>query len=74
MWDGYFLKMKIYKREFQKSTNSNASNIKFHSFSDIEENVRNQIKKIRSSPFLSNISSVHGFIYDIRSGKIREVQ
>ena len=54
--------------------NSNASGIKFHSFSDLEENVKDQIKKIRTSPFLANIASVHGFIYDIKTGKIKEIK
>lgn len=62
------------QKRISEKYNSNASDIKFHSFSDVEENTRNQIKKIRSSPFLSNISSVHGFIYEIRTGKIREVE
>ncbi len=62
------------QRRLSEKYKSDATDIKFHSFGDIEENVRNQIKKIRSSPFLSNITSVNGFIYDIRTGKIREVQ
>ena len=62
------------QKRISEKYKSNASDIIFHSFADIEENVRNQIRKIRSSPFLSNISSIHGFVYDIRTGKIREVQ
>lgn len=62
------------QKRISEKYNSNASNIKFHSFSDLEENVKDQIKKIRTSPFLSDIASVHGFIYDIKTGKIREVE
>ncbi len=61
------------QKRISEKYKSDASDIKFHSFGDIEENVKNQIKKIRSSPFLSDITSVLGFIYDVRSGKIREV-
>jgi carbonic anhydrase len=61
------------QKKLSEKYNSNASDIKFHSFSDIEENVRNQIMKIRNTPYLSNIASIHGFIYDIKTGKIREV-
>jgi carbonic anhydrase len=61
------------QKRISEKYKSDASDIKFHSFGDIEENVKNQIKKIRSSPFLSDIISVLGFIYDVRSGKIREV-
>ena len=46
---------------------------KFYSFDDVEENIKNQIKRIKSTPFLSNIISVHGFIYDIKTGMLREV-
>jgi carbonic anhydrase len=61
------------QKRISEKYKSDSSDIKFHSFGDIEENVKNQIKKIRSSPFLSDITSVLGFIYDVRSGKIREV-
>ncbi|MDN5868263.1 MAG: carbonic anhydrase [Candidatus Nitrosocosmicus sp.] len=50
------------QKRISEKYNSDASDIKFHSFSDLEENVRDQIKKIRTSPFLSNITSVLGFI------------
>jgi carbonic anhydrase len=53
---------------------SDASNIKFLSFGDIEKNVKNQMEITRASPFLSAVISVHGFIYDIRTGKISEAQ
>jgi len=62
------------QKRISEKYKSDASDIKFHSFGDIKENVKNQIKKIRSSPFLSDVTLVHGFIYDVRSGKIREVQ
>jgi carbonic anhydrase len=62
------------QKRISEKYNSNASDIKFHSFNDLEENVKDQIKKIRTSPFLSNIISVHGFIYDIKTGKIKEVE
>lgn len=62
------------QKRISEKYKSDASDIKFYSFGNIEENVKNQIKKIRSSPFLSDITLVHGFIYDTRSGKIREVQ
>jgi carbonic anhydrase len=62
------------QKRISEKYNSNASDIKFHSFSDLEENIKNQIKRIRTSPFLSNITSVDGYIYDINTGKIREVE
>ena len=66
-------KDKDLQKKLSEKYHSNASDIKFHSFDDLEENVKNQIKRIESTPFLSNIVSVHGFIYDIKTGLIKEV-
>lgn len=35
--------------------------------------MKNQIDKIKSTPFLPKDIPVHGFVYDLRTGKIREV-
>lgn len=51
----------------------NASDINFHTFANVEDNVREQIKQIKSNPFLSEIASVTGFVYDVSSGKINEI-
>lgn len=52
------------QKKLSDKYHSNASDIKFHSYDDLEENVKNQIKRIKSTPFLSNIVSVNGFIYE----------
>jgi carbonic anhydrase len=43
-------------------------------FPDLEEDVRQSIARIQASPFIPNKSSVRGFVYDVRSGKLDEVQ
>ena len=43
-------------------------------FSDAEEDVRQSIARIESSPFIPNKSSVRGFIYDVRTGRLEEVR
>src|SRR5260370_33329602 len=43
-------------------------------FPDLEEDVRQSIARIQASPFIPNKSSVRGFIYDVRSGKLDEVK
>jgi len=45
----------------------------FHAFSDLEENVRQQIQKVQSHPWVPNDIPVRGFIYDVRSGTLNEV-
>ena len=43
------------------------------SFSDLEEDVRQSIARIQASPFISHKDSVRGFIYEVESGRLREV-
>jgi len=44
-----------------------------HAFSDLEADVRASIEKIRSNPFVPRTDSVRGFVYEVESGKLREV-
>jgi carbonic anhydrase len=48
--------------------------VHFHAFSDLEENVRRQIERVRSHPWIAKNISVRGFIYDVKTGRLREVQ
>jgi carbonic anhydrase len=43
------------------------------SFSDLEEDVRQSIARIKHSPFIPNKDSVRGFIYEVETGRLREV-
>lgn len=45
----------------------------FHAFSDLEDNVREQIQRVRSHPWLPSHIPVRGFIYDVRTGRLSEV-
>jgi len=44
-----------------------------HSFSDVEEDVREGIERIKASPFIPREESVRGFVYDVKTGELREV-
>lgn len=44
-----------------------------HAFADLEANVRDTVVAIESSPFLPRTESVRGFVFDVRSGELREV-
>ena len=44
------------------------------SFSDLEEDVRQSIARIQTSPFISHKESVRGFVYEVESGRLREVR
>ena len=42
-------------------------------FSDLDENVRQSIARIQASPFIPNKDSVRGFVYEVETGRLREV-
>jgi carbonic anhydrase len=43
------------------------------SFSDLEEDVRQSMARIQASPFIPHNDSVRGFIYEVETGRLREV-
>ena len=42
-------------------------------FGDLEDDVRQSIARIKSSPFVPHKDSVRGFVYDVETGKLSEV-
>jgi carbonic anhydrase len=42
-------------------------------FADLDEDVRQSIKRIKTSPFIPHTDSVRGFVFDVGTGKLREV-
>lgn len=42
-------------------------------FSDLDEDVRQSIARIETSPFVPHKESVRGFVYEVESGRLREV-
>ena len=43
------------------------------SFKDLEQDVRQSIARIKSSPFIPHTDSVRGFVYEVETGRLREV-
>jgi len=43
-------------------------------FSDLEADVRQSIARIQASPFIPRKDSVRGFVYDVETGELREVE
>jgi carbonic anhydrase len=44
------------------------------SFTDLEEDVRQSLRRIEASPFVTNHESLRGFIFDVATGKLDEVK
>jgi len=45
----------------------------FYAFQNIDENVRHQIQKLRTHPWIPKEVIVRGFVYDVTSGRLREI-
>src|SRR5215218_3561892 len=44
------------------------------SFADLDEDVRQSIARILASPFIPHKESVRGFVYEVETGRLREVE
>ena len=42
-------------------------------FSDLDQDVRQSIARVKASPFIPNKDSVRGFVYECETGRLREV-
>jgi carbonic anhydrase len=42
-------------------------------FDDLDEDVRQSLARIKASPFIPRKESVRGFVYEVESGRLREV-
>jgi carbonic anhydrase len=46
----------------------------FYTFQDLDDNVRQQLQKVRSHPWIPEAITVRGFVYDVSTGLLREIQ
>src|SRR5689334_16862913 len=42
-------------------------------FSDLEQDGRDSIARLKASPFIPRKNSIRGFVYDVKTGELREV-
>ncbi len=43
-------------------------------FPDLDEDVRQSVARVNASPFIPNKESVRGFVYEVETGRLREVR
>ncbi len=60
------------KRKIEEETGIRPA-FALEAFANLEDDVKQSIARIKASPFIPNKSSVRGFVYDVRSGKLNEV-
>jgi carbonic anhydrase len=46
----------------------------FYTFSNPELNVQHQLEKLRTHPWVPRTVVIRGFVYDVTSGRLREVK
>jgi carbonic anhydrase len=46
----------------------------FHAFDDLEENVREQVRRVKSHPWIPKHIPVRGFVYNVKTGALSEVK
>jgi carbonic anhydrase len=61
------------REQLSRDLGADASGIDFRPFSDVDESVRRDLQVIRSSPLIPSDIPVRGFVYDVRSGSLREI-
>ena len=59
--------------KLEAETGTSASEMDFMPFSDVEESTREDVASIRRSPLLPKDAEISGWIYDVRSGLVRQV-
>lgn len=61
------------RRQLREDLGADASKIDFLPFSDLDESVRTDVATLRASPLIPKDIPVTGYVYDVRSGKLREI-
>jgi len=51
-----------------------ASGVDFLPFTDLDESVREDVRRLRESPLIPREVSVEGYVYDVQSGRLTQVQ
>lgn len=62
------------RRQLREDLGADASKIDFLPFSDLDESVRTDVATLRASPLIPKDIPVTGYVYDVRSGKLREIK
>ena len=47
---------------------------RFHAFKNIDENVRHQMQRLRAHPWVPQNIPVRGFVFDVTTGRLREIK
>ncbi|GGJ78633.1 hypothetical protein GCM10011583_07770 [Streptomyces camponoticapitis] len=62
-----------FKRDIEKDTGIRPP-WAAEAFTDLEEDVRQSVRRITVSPFLPHTDAVRGFVFDVATGRLEEVE
>lgn len=62
------------RRRIADETGADTGALDFLTFADLEESVREDVRLVRGSPFLPRRLRVSGFVYDVGTGRLRQVE
>jgi len=62
------------RARIQNCTGTAVGSASFYTFQNIEGNVRSQLQKLRAHPWIPKSVAVRGFVYDVTSGRLREIK
>ncbi|MET0285941.1 MAG: carbonic anhydrase [Polyangiales bacterium] len=62
------------RRKLRLERHADADHIAFLPFKDLDDSVRDDLSAYEASPLVRHDIPVRGFIYDVQTGKLREVQ
>ena len=61
------------RRRLKQETGQDTAGMDFYAFKDPDANVRAQVERIKANPFISVGASVHGLVYQVEDGRLRQV-
>lgn len=61
------------RARLREETGTEPLDVDFHPFRDLEESVRTSVETVRRSPLLSDTIPVSGWVYEVETGRLREV-
>lgn len=62
------------RKQLRKDRNIDADSVAFLPFGDLDQSVRDDLAAYEGSPLVRHDVPVRGFVYDVRSGRLREVK
>jgi carbonic anhydrase len=69
-----FTDEELNKKLTQATRDSSPAPMRFFAYKDPEQHTREQIEKVRSHPWIAKEVSVRGFVLDMESGLLKEVE